>query len=346
MRTLKDSAGAYRQRATWKAIDRIPDDVLMSDWYYGMSPDTERYFEKHGKEVVYGNFNPFAFVDCPERLYAPNVRGGEYSSWIENGEMSLAHSNWPLMAAICGDVLWSEEYRKADPRDQMGRFMAFWTRHRDMLNAPKDKLTTRMPARPDCEPVDLNATAPAVETSGDMPSVGVVRRAAKAYHVPFNVGARPVVIPYGDEAGHTLTIGKQLRGIVLLYGVTLRGEEAKRKSLYEYGDYNDYYLSTEVGALTLRRTTVPYDARRGVREGRVPLRLGLETGNLCGPMGMHGMTRPTFCDALELPDGRAVYAYEWLNPNPDNIQIEDLTLQRGRSDMPGDIIIYAMTLLR
>jgi len=55
--------------------------------------------------------------------------------------------------------------------------------------------------------------------------------------------------------------------------------------------------------------------------------------------------RPTFCDALPLPDGRAVYAYEWVNPNPRNIRIEDIALVRGRSRLPGDLVIYAITLL-
>jgi len=341
-RVLRDSAGVFRQRPTWKAVDRIPDDVLMADWYYGMSPDTERYFAKHGKEVIFGNFGPFAFVDHPHRLYEPNVRGAEYSSWIENGEMSLAHSNWPLMAAICGDVLWSEMYRKADPRDQMDRFMEFWAKHRDMLNAPEDRLVTRRPEPPTYEKVDLGAQESAGDAGCDVPAV---RRAARAYHVPFDVAAHPIVLRPGDTRGHTVEIGKQLRGIVWLWGVTVRGKDVKLPSLYEYGNYNEYYLSREVGAFTMRRTAVPADARRGVVEGRVPIRLGFEIGSLYEPMGMDAISRPTFCDALKLPDGNAVYAFEWVNPNPDNIRIEDITLMRGRSCIEGDIVVFAGTLM-
>ena len=40
---MDDDAGKYVMKETWPAIDKIPDDILMSDWYYSLSPDTEKH---------------------------------------------------------------------------------------------------------------------------------------------------------------------------------------------------------------------------------------------------------------------------------------------------------------
>ena len=336
-RVMDDAEGAYVMKETWQAVDKIPDDVLMMDWYYSLSPDTEQYFGRHGKEVVYGNFSPSYFAKHPQRLRGPNVHGGEISTWIENGQMSHAHNNFPLQAAFTADLLWSRAGRAASL--DMRALMAFWRKQRDMLLSDDGRLPTRKPGKLAYRQVDMGVPA----ASGDE-RVPRVKTAASGYHVPFRTSTRPLVLRPGDRQGHRIAVGRKLRSILFLHGVTVKQEDVQLPPLYDYGDYGEYYLSREVGAFTMRAGFEVKHPRQPMREGRVPIRLGFEIGSLCEPMGVSAVSRPTFCDAIPQPDGTAVFAYEWVNPNP-GLVIEDLTLMRGRAEIPGDLIVYAMTLV-
>jgi hexosaminidase len=332
-RLLQDSTGSYVQGATWRAIDRIPDDVLMGDWYFGLSPDTERYFAKHRKEVVFFNFGPFGSAPAPQRLYAPNVRGGIISTWIENGEQSLAHNNFPLQAMITGDLLWSEAQRKTPARERMGFFFERWRRTRDLLHAPEDRLPSRRPEGARYRTLALPGGAAGNAT----PAVRVGR---SDHPAPFRLAKHPIVVRPGDVTGRTVKVGGRARSILFLQGMTVKASEAKRKPLYDYSDYKEYYISMEVATLTVRAAWVAKDPRRSERHGRVPVRLGMETGTLIEPV----TNGPTFCDAVLQADGTAVYVWEWVNPNPEHMEIESITLARGRSDIPGDWVVYAITV--
>lgn len=345
-RVLSDEAGTYRQGETWQAIDLIPDDILIADWYYSLSPDTEKYFATHCKEIIFGNVEPLALANHPERLYAPNVRGGEYSSWIENGEMSLSHMNWPLMAAISADLFWSDHCRRAAPPKRMKEFMSFWNRQRSILMAPEEKLPARRHQSFTTETINLH-DASRIRFHGNAMNAAAAS-APKAAHaagpVPFALAAPPVAVPL-DDGGCTIRVGCRVRGIVFLWGMNVREEEVRLPPLYEYGDYKDYYLQREVATLTVRAGFAVKDPRQSVQEGRVPIRLGFEIGSLCEPCGMTPISRPTFCDAVLQPDGTALFAYEWANPNPENWVLAEVALARGRGGAKGELLLHAVTLV-
>jgi len=146
------------------------------------------------------------------------------------------------MAAVCADVLWSERYRRADPREEMARFMAFWTRHRDILNAPEERLVARRPEPPVYETLELARQGCPAGMNADVPAPATVARAVKGYHVPLSVSKRRLVIPPGEGPTHTITVAKRIRGLVLLAGVTAPSEAARFPALYEYSDYSEYFL--------------------------------------------------------------------------------------------------------
>ena len=332
-RLLQDSTGSYVQGATWRAVDMIPDDVLIGDWYFGISPDTERYFAKHRKEVVFFNFGPFGSAPAPHRLFAPNVRGGIISTWIENGEQSLAHNNFALQTMITGDLLWSEVQRKIPARQRMAFFFDRWRRTRDLLHAPEDRLPSRKPAGARYRMLTL----PAAGGGSPFPAVRVKRTDHAA---PFRLAKHPIVLRPGDTTGTTLRVGSRARSILFLQGVAVKAANAKRQPLYDYSDYKEYFISMEVAALKVHASWVAKDPRRTDRHGRVPVRLGMETGGLLEPV----TNCPSFCDAILQPGGTAVYVWEWVNPNPEHMVIEDVTFVRGRSDIPGDLVVYAVTV--
>jgi hypothetical protein len=339
-RVLEDAAGSYTQKPTWKAIDRIPDDILMLDWYYMLAPDTERYFAKHNKQVAFGNFEPFAFGTHRKRLYAPNVLGGEISTWIENGHLSHAHENWPLMAAIAADMFWSDVYRTTDPRDRTDVFAEFWRRNRDALERDEDRRPTRRP-----EPCTFKTVRLPPAPAASLQDAAPVRVSRSAYPVPFRIVAPPLEIPTGETAGVAVPVGRGVRSVVLLYGVRVQADEVGLPPLYEYGDYAEYFLSREIGALEVRAEPAVPHLRQPERTGRIPLRLGLEIGSLTEPYGLTAVSRPSFCDGILQPDRTAVYAFEWIHPNSGNMIIKEITLKRGRADIPGPILLYAVTLV-
>jgi hypothetical protein len=142
-----------------------------------------------------------------------------------------------------------------------------------------------------------------------------------------------------------IPIGRKVRSIVFLYGVLVTAKEVGLPALYEFNDYNEYYFSREIGALKVRADFPVKNLRHPVREGHVPIRLGFEIGSLREPYGVTSISRPTFCDGIKLSNGNAVYAYEWVNPNPENMVILDVTLGRGRARIASDIHLYAVTVV-
>lgn len=338
-RVLSNAEGEYVQRATWKAIDRIPDDILMADWYYGMSPDTEKYFAKHNKQVIWGNFNPKRFSEEPERLYAENVYGGELSTWIENGELSLAHSNWPLEAAMTADILWNEGYRKDELDRRMWRFMGFWRDQRNMLFSEADSLPSRDPCGFKSESIELPLQK--LKTGMEFPAVKVAR---KDYLVPLKVSKQPLII--NDETpSATINIDRPFRSIVFLQGVMVRAGDVQLPPLYDFGDYKEYFLSREIAALEFRAGDRVKHPQQGKRRGRSPIRLGLETGSILEPCGLTAISRPTFCDGILQEDGTGVFAWEWKHPNPENLVVHEIAIKRGRADISAPLVIYAATLI-
>ena len=43
-------------RETYQAVDFVPKDMLIMDWYWAADPLSERFFQRKGFEVIFGNF--------------------------------------------------------------------------------------------------------------------------------------------------------------------------------------------------------------------------------------------------------------------------------------------------
>lgn len=339
-RVLDDAAGEYVQRATYGAVDKIPDDILVWDWYWSLAGDTERYFARHGKQVVWGNFNPLAFCDHPDRLYASNVNGAELSTWIKNARLSLAHHNWPFLVSLTADVLWRRMDAETEPRKRMAEFADFQRRNRDTLDAPDLKRPTRAN-----EPVEFETLA--LPEAGKRRAIDLdmhtLAEAAKAYGLPLAIADPPLAVTPDGRGAFTISVEKEVRSVVLLCGLDLSSDDLNLPPLWDYGDYGEYFRSVEAGALEATGEFAVKNPRHPGHAFRSPLRLGMELGSVVEPYGLHWISRPAFCDALLLSDGRAVFAYEWRNPIHPGVLVHDLTVTRGRGDVPGDLLVFAAT---
>jgi Glycosyl hydrolase family 20, domain 2/Glycosyl hydrolase family 20, catalytic domain len=102
-------------KATCRAIDMIPSDIIIGDWYYTMTAgeDTasQDHFGQRGMQVVFGNFNPTGFPNVEDRLRRPNVTGAEVSLWHETSEWGMALTDGLVRYLDCINLLWYKGYK-------------------------------------------------------------------------------------------------------------------------------------------------------------------------------------------------------------------------------------------
>jgi hypothetical protein len=335
-RAMRDEAGAYVMPQRCHAVDLISDEVLVADWYWGLTHDTEKYYARHGKDVVFGNFSPAGFNRFRHRLYAPNVQGGIRSSWIQQGQLAHAANNWPLSAAMSADMFWSGIYRRVSLERRLPAFRAFWLKARDRLNGHTRRLATRQPAPWRARPLDLDRLPrPAVSPAPAAPRLRLERR---DHPVPFQLARAPIVVP---PAGSPLVlpVRARVRAIVFLHTYAPGKVPPSSAPLYEFASTPEFLVRQELGRYTVRTRSVPRSVYHPVRPWPLSVRLGVEVGLSDKPD--HA---PTFCDAL--PAGkRMLYAWEWTNPNPDFVEVEEIALERGRSPFDGELQIHGITLV-
>ena len=87
--------------ATHDAIRKIPKDILLMDWQYGWSWESQDEAGNNGFRQVFGNFHGEATRGWERRLSSPCVIGGETSSWCLADERALGHDG------IIGDFWYS-----------------------------------------------------------------------------------------------------------------------------------------------------------------------------------------------------------------------------------------------
>ena len=109
----------YVMPATDGAIDMIPNDIIMLDWYYSWGYDTEKDFIKRGFTELYGNFNGSKMADWDKRSKNSNVIGGEVSTWCIPDEGEIGHNGWFYELVFSSTLLWRDDFTD-DKRYDMG----------------------------------------------------------------------------------------------------------------------------------------------------------------------------------------------------------------------------------
>ena len=100
----------YVLGATDKAIDMIPKDVIMLDWYYSWGYDTEKDFLDRGIEQIYGNFRGALIADWDKRSKIPNLFGAEVSTWCVPDEEEIGYNGWFYEIAFSSAVMWRDDF--------------------------------------------------------------------------------------------------------------------------------------------------------------------------------------------------------------------------------------------
>jgi hypothetical protein len=103
---------------TFRAIEKLPRDILISEWQGNTNPLPMEFFIKEGFEVYCGNFgdNFFAhnYTRWDERSVSPQVLGGEVSTWCAVSEFAFAYNGCLFNMAFSAELLWWSHYRDAE----------------------------------------------------------------------------------------------------------------------------------------------------------------------------------------------------------------------------------------
>lgn len=101
---------AYHLDATDGAIDMIPNDIIMLDWYYSWGYDTEKDFLERGITEIYGNFRGSLIADWDTRSKIENVIGAEVSTWCPPTVDDVGYNGWFYEFAFSSAVLWRDDF--------------------------------------------------------------------------------------------------------------------------------------------------------------------------------------------------------------------------------------------
>ncbi|NMA08493.1 MAG: family 20 glycosylhydrolase [Clostridiales bacterium] len=107
----------YSMPATHEAIDHIPKDIVMLDWYYKYASDTEVQFGQKGFKEIFGNFAGSTIADWAIRSRSGNVLGGEVSTWCVPSEHEVGYNGWFYELAFSAEVLWRTDFSDAMRND-------------------------------------------------------------------------------------------------------------------------------------------------------------------------------------------------------------------------------------
>ena len=333
----------WRQPATWKAVKRLPNDIMICDWYWRLDPRSERNFAKNGFEEIFGNFEPIEFPRWQDRSASKNVLGAEMSSWSEVSAYAFTHSGILHRFFPGSDMLWRGLQM---PRPQVAALMA---RH---LTPVIDRMTRQnrwlVSGEGKTRSVDISSAA------GKLPkSLSGKLKSAERIATVLDTGGfkaltaggkidKAIVLDKSYPKSAPVKIGQTAKKLLILQGTTMQGVF-----------YQPTYYSYHRGPAELLKFRVKYKDGKSVT---FTAHYGEEIGQVKGywPSGRLKGAGPievarvqeTYCFAavpVEIGTDHTLYAQEWTNPRPRAI-IESVTIRLGPDATDkGEVLVAAMS---
>jgi len=320
--------------ATYEAADRVPKDLLICDWYWGLDPNSERNFHKHGFEVVYGNFSPWGFRNWERRARRRCVLGAEVSSWCEVSAYAFGHNRVFHDLFAAADMLWSGSQR--DPAEVAAEMARRLPARLDRLTGGRRWLVSPTGGR--AQPVDLKgAVTPLAEA---LP--GRIKAPAQVAPVT-GVGrfdlitdargflSRAIVLGKSNPVSAPVRVRRKAERLLVLHGTTMQ-------DLFFQPTYYSYHR----GPAEVLRFVVTYaDGRRA--------RFSAYFGDDIGPiLGAWPVRRGGICfRSIPVTLGDCtLYAQEWRNPRPE-VRIDRIVVHVGRdASEVGEAVVAAISTVR
>jgi hypothetical protein len=338
----------YTMPATYAAVDFVPKDMLILNWYWMLDPGSPDYFEHKGFQSIFGNFGDnfgaHTFRRWEMMAASDSVIGAEVSTWCDLTEYALGHNLAIYNVLLSANMLWWPHYDDRERGASMAAVARLQPRAIAAMGGQVPSLS--VPARPS-RPLALTA---AVDST-----VSVLQTAqgdwTGALPVAFDLGRGAVTAGGDQQVSKAIPVGAKASALVFLHYC-----EADRPYVPTW-----YYEDTEakddrnlIGAYTIRYADP--DAQAGPSDAQAPphstieadLRLGENVAGASGRFGESTRTSPYW--AVPAWEGRdegqrpvTLWAYEWANPHPER---EIASVQLRAADRAGEqIVLLAVTLV-
>lgn len=316
---------------TWQAIDMIPRDIILLDWYWEVAPHAQKEFAKRGFEMVYGNWGSGGCVNWRERSSRGKVLGAEVSSWCEMSAKEFGHNRifYPFFPSA--HSLWRGE--DADLMAQAPLMAQRMTAAIDRT-AALDRGLVKADAK--VQAVDLSAAAEglAKDLAGKVACGAAARTVLGAgpFELLTHAGKketldRAVIVDAATPKSRPIAIGRKAARLALLHATTM--QIALPPTYHHYDLPPGEIVQYEVKYADGKRATFTAV-------------YGLDIGPIAGSWPSGG---PGYCwrsVPVALGDAHTLYAQEWVNPRP-KVAIESLTVKVGpRAAATGQVILAAV----
>lgn len=98
--------------ATYRAIDMLPKDIIMFNWYWGISPSYEKLFNQKGFSCILSNFSPLVFENYNARQ--EYFDGIVISNWSSMNQEHMQRNGIFISMAYAAKMLWSGDFDEND----------------------------------------------------------------------------------------------------------------------------------------------------------------------------------------------------------------------------------------
>lgn len=335
-------------KATFRAADRMPRDLMLSDWYYSFGVGTQDYFNSKGLTVLFGNFDPKRFEDMGDRLRRPNVIGAEVSLWQETSDLGMALADALVLYLEAVNILWNRDYQYRD-RGQHNRLIAqIYPFERDRMNG-----VSRPSGSPGVfRPIDLSGlyNAPLCRHK----DYRFIASTEKIPHtVPFeickdtqDVDRDPacMLVGRGEAETASIPVGGEFRSIAFLHSYTEHLGGPPTHSCGYVGQEEDivgHYIVEYADGTT---EAVPIEYARTIYTSGASCTSGAHWAD---PVYQEWTLREEIeqmktSRKLVLKDlNRTVFSYEWINPHPEK-PVKAVTVSHNAAK-EGAIALFGIT---
>ncbi len=104
---VDDYGRRWQLPATYEAIDHIPQDIMMIDWFNMLSSRSDEDFLERNMEVYYGNIWGPLFANWDNR--SKHVCGAMVSTWSSSTGEALARNGMWMNLAFTAQMLWQDD---------------------------------------------------------------------------------------------------------------------------------------------------------------------------------------------------------------------------------------------
>ncbi len=328
--TWFNSTQEYVMAETYQAVDVVPKDILILDWYWKYDPASQEYFIGQGFQELFGNFGrnfmAHRFWGWDTKSASPDMLGAEVSTWCEVSEFALGRNACLFNMMVSAEMLWWSHYSDRERERLLWTVAGLQPRVRDRLGERRSPSLAPAP-RYSCYPLPGSGEAPCAEE----PCQEVDPEGA-----PYILGAGLAASKAAPEAT-PVPVGEAVDSLLFLHNcrcerpfrATWSFRDPLRPSPEDLlGWYEVLYADGSQEAVEIRF---------GENIANAHLRFGEDVTACCY------WAEPAWEGRDEGGRPITLYRYEWINPHPGK-EISSVRLRLAGAE--GEIHLLALTGVR